>query len=61
MGLKAKSEKWVVERVSRERRLRRLMGMNELQTLLGVIVNGGKDGFGGVAEEQQVASILAGG
>lgn len=60
MGLRAKSKKGVVvERESKERRLRRLMGMEELQTLLEVVVDGGRDGFGGAMEEQ-VASILAG-
>lgn len=63
MGLRAKSEKGVVERASRLRRFRRLMGTNELQRSSLDVVNGGRDEFEGVrwgVIEEQVTSILAG-
>lgn len=62
MGLRAKSEKGVVERASKVRRFRRLTGTNELQRPLGV-ADGGRCGVGGVREgvvQEPVTSILAG-
>lgn len=62
MGLRAKSEKGVVDKVSKLRRFRRLMGTNELQRSLDV-VNGGRDGFEGLrwgVTDERVTSILAG-
>ena len=48
MGLRVKSMNWVVEKVSKVRRFRQLIGdIDELLRFLGV-VNGGRNGFGGV-------------
>ena len=62
MGLRVKSMNWVVERVSKVRRFRRLIGdIDEFSRFLGV-VNGGRDGFGGekgTVREEHINGIMA--